>query len=811
MKEKRKLTPRLLYLGILLFVALLAVTVVSISNLWQARIDATRASALYQLVRGSVPNRPTDTPGVIAWLQWELRQYLASGDSESPYRDIAEWQDYRSIPPIFADYGDLLAKPPSSLSPIPQLKLAELQDPEAEDQSNFHFRDQFYVSLDSDLFVVTRRRKLGGQNVVDQSNASNRFLQQALPRLVAIRQSLQSKKSDGAQSGPEIVRLYSLCENGMLATLPFPERELAEGARLADVLHEGRELRKIPNQPNFVSNEFNFVFNYDEAPRPRYSGLYLDLGGQGLIATLTAPFETEQGELDGVFGLDIALNLVWDDFVANIKLPLVAEVVQIETGTEQVGWRPWRALLDSGSLDATPLKPVLVQLDHEENAARLFHNPSPIYHGVARGKGAMVTFRVDATSWLVILFPETQPRFPVVALTSLSVVFLLLLAGFEHNRRRAETAQRKAVREFEEKQNLLDTMQVPLMVLDPNNEQIVYGNRAALELGIKPGGSVKALLADDPRIHEHYDSMQVTHGEDRRAYGVPLNIKGKNSYALIRSVAVRAPIEMIKADERHRLGILFIIDPEADLSLYTEQLVSDTRSEERRKLSGLLSHGVDTLARVLHRRLANGDPSPFTTWLSAYIQRRIRLAAWVLDNWQASPPLTPETLIEVGKARMTLERLEQVFRVVREDALLRDQLHWNNGALAAEPADVGPAYRTHIQWPEQFCFTCPVKGGFGLFMEEALINAIRHGKPGTVPELTVSFEPLRRELVFNLTNQIRPGAIQAQGRAYGGRAILVRLANLFEWKELCFDRDDDLYRMSWRVPVSERELQLDGD
>ncbi len=264
MKEKRKLTSRLLYLGILLFVALLGVTVVSISHLWQARIDATRASALYELVRGSVPNRPTDTPGVIAWLQWELRQYLADGDGENPYRDIAEWQD--SIPPIFAGYGALLAAPPAATKPVPKLRFADLEDPDAEDQA-LHFRDQFYVALDPDLFVVTRRRKLGGQNVEDLSNPSNRFLQQALPHLVAIRQSLmQTNKTSG--TGPEIVRLYSLCENGMLATLPFPERQLAEGARLADVLNEGRELRKIPNQPNFVSNEFNFVFDYANDPRP---------------------------------------------------------------------------------------------------------------------------------------------------------------------------------------------------------------------------------------------------------------------------------------------------------------------------------------------------------------------------------------------------------------------------------------------------------------------------------------------------------------------------------------------------------------
>src|SRR5262249_43637190 len=80
-----------------------------------------------------------------------------------------------------------------------------------------------------------------------------------------------------------------------------------------------------------------------------------------------------------------------------------------------------------------------------------------------------------------------------------------LLAGFETNRRRAVVAQEKAERAFTEKENLLNTMQVPLMVVDPNTDTVVYGNRAAAGLGIASGTRVAELIAPDPRARAHYD------------------------------------------------------------------------------------------------------------------------------------------------------------------------------------------------------------------------------------------------------------------------------------------------------------------
>src|SRR4029453_1137308 len=65
--------------------------------------------------------------------------------------------------------------------------------------------------------------------------------------------------------------------------------------------------------------------------------------------------------------------------------------------------------------------------------------------------------------------------------------------------------------------------------------------------------------------------------QPRRAYGLPLRVRGDDGgeeerYAIVRSVAVTAPIEALEADERHRLGILFLLEPEADLALVPQAL-----------------------------------------------------------------------------------------------------------------------------------------------------------------------------------------------------------------------------------------------
>jgi hypothetical protein len=273
----------------------------------------------------------------------------------------------------------------------------------------------------------------------------------------------------------------------------------------------------------------------------------------------------------------------------------------------------------------------------------------------------------------------------------------------------------------------------------------------------------------------------------------------------VRSVAVTAPIEALAADERHRLGVLFLLDPDADLALLTEDLASAAHRDERQRLSGLLSHGVDTLARVLEHVLADREASPeqhaFASWLAEYLERRLTVTGWLLDHWDDTPPLPKTSVVTVDQARETLHRLTAVLALVRDDRDLRARLHWDNGTLSMPPAN--SVLAADVDWPDEFEFACPVRGGFGMFLGEAVANAVRHGTPGTTPRVSLTCDRIRKELVCVVENSTIGGA-RLDGEAYGGVQILRALARLFEWRDLAFDADEGHVRASWRVSLSER-------
>jgi hypothetical protein len=421
-----------------------------------------------------------------------------------------------------------------------------------------------------------------------------------------------------------------------------------------------------------------------------------------------------------------------------------------------------------------------------------------------------------------MLFPPAQPAFPLAAVALLAGVLALLFAGFEFNRRRAEDERLKAERVFAEKQNLLNTMQVPLVVVDPNSDVIVSANRAADAIGVRAGARFADIVWPDERSRAYYERMQVASPEPRRAYGLPVAVrdeKGQISerYAVIRSVAVTAPIEALSADERHRLGVLFVLDEADDLSLFAEIVDARAHREERQRLAGLLTHGVDTLARVLeHCLTAAASPArtAFAAWLADYLERRITVTAWLLDHWDAVPPLARDSVVDREQVQATLDRLGSVLRLVREDRELRSRLHWDNGTLSAA-AGGDAVIDVQLDWPPAFAFTSPVRGGAGMFLGEVVANAVRHGRPGSVPRVEVTCDAVRREIHFRVENETSAtnAAVGGppQGDAYGGLSILRALARLFEWRDLTFTRTPGRFVAEWRVPASVRALEGDAD
>jgi PAS domain-containing protein len=833
-EPRRTWSSRLLYLGLLLFALLLALAVISIRREWNDRLGQSRAEAIFRLVQGRTAPRATETPGAMAWLNLELQRYrerIADPEKARLFGEVAERQDERRPPPVFAPFGRALAAgvalPTGGTERIELGPL--LHGPVAAGGA---LRVQRLVRLDGRWLALTRRRSVDLGGAQDPGSGFPAALAQHLVTIAGEVRRILAEQPLPALPGsqpPTLVRLYALSEEGTLLSLPSPLARLdAEAARRAAET-EAREIGKLPQLPTFVSNEFFFRFDFGD-PREQisYSGLYLDLGGRGLVATLGIPWRgtapdaqgdsgdtADRAGLRGVIAADLAFDVDWRSFARRIEAPMAAGVATLPPGGAPAlpGWRELERSLGPA--------PEALRGAIEE----LTRRPAPprdgipyLLHGVVEGTGAVAAFQVADRTWLAVLFPRTRSHLPWLPLLLSAVMLILLLAGFELNRRRAESAQRKSERALQEKQNLLNTMQVPLLVVDPNTDAVVFRNQAAASLGVEVGRSIADLLPPDPRARAHYERMQVARPEPRRAYGLPLRVRGEEGmeerYAIVRSVAVTAPIEALEADERHRLGIFFLLDEDADLALFTERLEGTTRRDERRRLSALLTHGVDALARVLAHALEGPDAAAhrdLALWLAGYIDSRLRTTAWLLDHWDAAPPLPPDCTIEAAHARATLDRLQMTFALAARDLDLRTRLHWGNGVLAERPDPEAPIFTLQLDWPSAYAFSCPVRGGFGFFLTEILVNAMRHGRPGSTPTVRIALDRVRRELELAVDNAVAAPEPEGGGESYRGRRILERLALLFGWRDLAFRRRGEIFRASWRIAVSERRDPAGAD
>ena len=163
-----------------------------------------------------------------------------------------------------------------------------------------------------------------------------------------------------------------------------------------------------------------------------------------------------------------------------------------------------------------------------------------------------------------------------------------------------------------------------------------------------------------------------------------------------------------------------------------------------------------------------------------------------------------------------------MFDRARRDRGLRARLHWDNGTLAgaaapepgsaADPAAVnGAAIDVDLDWPADYVVTCPVRGGFGLFVGELVSNAIRHGRPATRPSVQIRCDRVRKQLVLTVDNAISPPAPARPGDACGGLAIVRAMARLFGWDERACSPSGERFVAEWSLPASEGSGRGDAD
>jgi hypothetical protein len=791
-----------LYVGLVVFAGLAAFTARSIWTAWQERSDHERAAAVFELVAERTLPRPTNAPGAMAWLLLELDRY---GRREP---DRARAARYASL----AASGDRV---PASLEPLLDVMLAAPMAEQgmvrgsdasprltATGAGHGSLREERTFEVDGQPVIVTRRKT----RTEAERAPSDAFVRRVASPLVQAGAAIE-----GAIAGAEVpneqrprpVRLYAILEDGTLVSAPWADRAWPDTAA-----HELAVLSSRPRYPAFASVDFFFGFDPGAAaPQARYSGFYLDVAGRGVVSTILVPF-TMNG-WHAVLALDLAFEIDWPSVARSVAPPVIGAALDIK------GSASWQAFDAALAADAPgPLHEALAALARTTPTS---DDGTPLRHGVVEA-GTAAAFQVSDRTWLLMLFPKASPEFPIAPVGLLVGMLAVLFAGFEFNRRRAEAERKKAERAFTEKQNLLDTMQVPLVVVDPNTDVVVSSNHAAASIGVRAGSRFADLVWPDARSREHYQRMQVATSMPRRAYGVPVAVRDDNGttvrgYAVVRSVAVTAPIEALAADERHRLAVFFVLDRDADLALIGDEITSDAQREERRRLAGLLSHGVDSLARVLEHLLNSSDGSgetrAFAAWLSEYLERRLTVTAWLLDHWEAQPPLPSDIVIDSELARRTLDRMASVLDAARRDRVLRARLHWDNGTLAGGAS--GPVFDVAIDWPATCVVTCPVRGGFGLFVGELITNAVRHGRPATQPSVRLTCDRVRKELTLVVENDIDASQSAGRGGAYGGLAIVRAMARLFEWQEIACGPSDGHFVAQWLIPMSESGRNGDAD
>lgn len=805
-------------------IILLAVSIYSVYSAWRVGLAQSRAETASRLMAVRTSPRSTETPGVNAWVSWSLlnSQLGGKGEADRRLQQLVIPRSDEQFPDEFQSLLRVLSLPIAG-EPNPVQILSDEDIGGQASTVKLEFRKVNYVQNDDQLFVLTARANERVQSEVqDFASRSSSHLVDINKRWKA--QGNFEKIGELARlRTARVARFYVLSEDESLISLPVAA-DGAEESGNALYLSEGEEFRKNPRSPTFVSNNFFFNFDFDKPldSQAVFTGMYLDLGGLGLVASVIRPVIYNGKRC--ALGADVAFDMNWEEFANDLSPNLVSHVVHINP-SESSSWNPWNEFYQNVPSSADRLKSAMRELgDRAELESEPLARKS-IYLALTGQGEDVVAIQVDRTTWLLLLVAGTEIALPWTTMLLTSLVFFTLLFRIEQSRRKAVQAQRSATSQLQEKQNLLDTMQVPLMVVDPNTDQVIYCNKAATTIGMQQGSYFgQEVVAPDADAQEQYRRTQTLGEEHRRAYGVPIRVRAagdsepRTQYAVVRSVAVTAPIAAIKANERHRLGILFLIDEQVDLALLMEQRLFESRQDEKRRLSGLLSHGADLLARVLYQQVSAMDGSAqdqrrveFASWASDYLSERIQLISWILENWSGQPVLTDQRIIERETVKQTLEKYEQIFQIAASDRSLRERLHWNNGP--AVDSRQSAIIQSEMDWDDESCFAVPRDGVFGFFLGETLTNAMRHGKANSEIRIKVSEQRTRNEMLFEVINQVDsiPVGDGAIAKPLGGLAILDELARLCGWAPPQRTGSEGRFVVSWTIPAIRRKKRGQAD
>ncbi|MCH9688450.1 MAG: ATP-binding protein [Deltaproteobacteria bacterium] len=783
---------------------------------WQAQLRSGRAQMLAQLLATSHAPRMVETPGVEAWLLELLHEAgtRLPASERRAYEQLLRPRGATGLPDGMQPLVQRLHVVAPSGQPSPATVQEVRSGPQPDAAHRQSLRAVGHVQVAGRTLVLTRRRSAFERGALPDD------LAQAAAHLVALSEAWPSSVSAAGR----LIRLYAIAEDGSFLSLPIPEGEPSPDALARTVAEETVQSQRRPRAPSLVTNSMFLEFDYGEPldTQAHYSGVYTDIAGSGFVASLSVPAVYEGGGLKMVIAADLAVDVPLDRLLEaadpSMQLALTAPVRELRTPM----WQPWTTLGASLPPDAPGAlrREVQLRANLEAHEDTWVPRGSLVHHTPEDERGVLLGLQVSRRRWLVGWLAEDTASVPWVPLL-LGPGLLVGLLAWTRRRGARLLAQRDDARvRLEQRHGVLDLLHLPLVVVDPNDDTVVQANAAATELGVVPGRIFhEHLVADQTRSQRYYQTMQVLEGGRRRAYGVHLRPRPgetEGRFALIRSVSLSEPQPGLGAAAHHRLGLVCVIDDEADLSHFLHDHLHDARQDERNKLASIVTHGADTLARVLAATLAEPhDDGALPQWLASYLLRRLHVSQWVLDRWGG--PVCHDVSSILGPEHISgaLAQYEQIFATVAQRAALRARLHWNNGTLSTPRPGGGPVVEVWIDWPPQYRVTAPAEGLFGYLLGEALTNAVKHGAPGQPITLEVDLDRGRRELCLSLRNAITaapdaPREAERDDKAYGGLAIASELARICGWS-LETTTKDESFELRWSCAVTQQrgDAQVD--
>jgi hypothetical protein len=376
-----------LYAGVAVFVLLGWFTAESIAVAWRTRANEASAEAVLDLVGERTAPRPSAAPGAMAWLRRQLDRY------ESHIDDPRRAAVYRSLVAPSARVPDALAEVAGALSPanpaMPQVQVT-LSAP-LGGGAGASVRRERLATVGDRTVVVTRRAALDADAGGDSE--SNRLVKAIVPGLAVASAAISTAMDlhplpdvpDAAPPRP--VRVYAVAEDGTLVSLPF-ERGPSTDAALAA---EAAVLSGRPGLPSFAPEEFFFHFDPAAAPAPAsYSGFYLDLGGRGLVSTITLPLALPDGRR-AVEAIDLAFDIDWAALAAGVAPPVAGAAVSVPNASAAT----WTTLdAAAGPIASAPLREAIRALAEEERRSGVREDPAPLRHAIVPTGGAVAAFQV---------------------------------------------------------------------------------------------------------------------------------------------------------------------------------------------------------------------------------------------------------------------------------------------------------------------------------------------------------------------------------------------------------------------------------